>query len=350
MWFYWSLFLWPAVAAIVQSQTGAKASKPAMILFATVLTLVIGLRFHVGMDWDNYLDRLLNAQALTWRDALQNGEPADGLLHVIANSTGSGVWVVNLGCAIPFVGGLLAFCRRTPSPWLALAVAMPYTAIVMAMNYTRQGAALGFVLWALIALQEGHVRRFILLIVLAALFHRSAALLMPLGALASTRNWFWAFLWISIASALIYSLLVAGSRDAIIDNYIGQRMFSGGANIRVAMNSGAALLYLALRKRLGLSPDAQRLWTRYSLVTLLFIPALFVSPSSTAVDRVALYFAPIQILVLSQLPLISQRRSLGTATVYLVASVYATILFVWFSFSPFAFAWLPYRFYPFEVM
>jgi len=218
------------------------------------------------------------------------------------------------------------------------------------MNYTRQGAAFGFVLWALIALQDGHIRRFAVLIVVAALFHKSAALLMPLGALAGTRNWFWAFLWISIASALVYVLLLAGGRVAIVDNYLGQRMFSEGANIRVAMNSIAAFLYLALRNRLDLGPDARRLWTRYSLITLLFIPALILSPSSTAVDRVALYFAPIQILVLSQLPRIAVRPSLSTATACVVVSAYAIVLFVWFNFSPFAHAWLPYRFYPFEVL
>jgi len=287
-----------------------------------------------------------SAPAELWMTYSMEGPPYVELMQ----ATGSGVWLVNLGCAVAFVGGLFAFCERTPNPWLALAVAMPYMAIVMPMNYTRQGAAFGFVLWALIALQDGHIRRFAVLIVVAALFHKSAALLMPLGALAGTRNWFWAFLWISIASALVYVLLLAGGRVAIVDNYLGQRMFSEGANIRVAMNSIAAFLYLALRNRLDLGPDARRLWTRYSLITLLFIPALILSPSSTAVDRVALYFAPIQILVLSQLPRIAVRPSLSTATACVVVSAYAIVLFVWFNFSPFAHAWLPYRFYPFEVL
>jgi hypothetical protein len=349
MWFYWSLFLWPASGALVQSQTGSKPSKPALLLFAAALVIVIGLRYRIGMDWDRYLDHLLETQTLTWRDALQNGEPADGLLHMIAAATGSGIWLVNLGCATLFAGGLLAFCMRTPNPWLAFVVAMPYMTIVMAMNYTRQGAAAGLVLWALLALQHGQVRRFALLIVLAAMFHKSAALLMPLGALASTRNWFWVFLWISVASALAYVFLLAGSRVAVIDNYIGGRAVSDGANIRIAMNSGAALLYLALRKRLDLGPDARALWTRYSLITLLFIPALILSPSSTAVDRVALYFMPIQIFVLAHLPRIARRPSLSTVAVYLVVGTYAVVLFGWFNLSPYGRYWLPYRFYPFEV-
>jgi hypothetical protein len=349
MWFYWSLFLWPATGALVQAQTGSKPSKSALFLFAAVLAVVIGLRYRIGMDWDTYLDHLLEAQTLTWQEALRNGEPADGLLHVIAAATGTGVWLVNLACGIVFASGLLAFCRSTPNPWLAFVVGLPYMAIVMAMNYTRQGAALGLVLWGLLALQHGKVRRFALLIVLAAMFHKSAALLLPLGALAGTRNWFWTFLWTSAASVLAYVFLLAGTQTAVFDNYFGQRMVSDGANVRVAMNSSAALLFLALRKHFGLVPDARRLWTRYSLITLLFIPAVMLSPSSTAVDRVALYFMPLQVLVLAQLPQVARRPSFGTALVYLVVGAYAAVLFVWFSYSPYGPAWVPYRFYPFEV-
>jgi hypothetical protein len=64
---------------------------------------------------------------------------------------------------------------------------------------------------------------------------------------------------------------------------------------------------------------------------------------------VALYFAPIQLLVFSRLPRVAQRPGLSAATVYLVVSAYALVLFVWFNGSPFAYAWLPYRFYPFEI-
>ena len=311
--------------------------------------MVIGLRFQVGPDWDQYNYGLLNSQGQVGSEIIRNFDPAYGLLTWLAVATGSGIWLVNTGCAIAFLSGLFAFCRRLSNPWLALVVALPYMVIVMPMNYTRQGAAFGFVLWALIALEEGRVRRFIALVAIAALFHKSAVVLMPLGALAVTRNWFWAFLWTCIASAVIYVLLLAESRDILFHTYLEDRMSSGGGGIRVAMNAAAALIYLGLRNRFDLDEARRSVWTRFAVLTLLFIPAIILSVSSTAVDRVALYFMPIQLLTLSHLPTIAKRPALSAALTYLVISAYAIVLFVWFKFSLFAYFFIPYRFYPFEL-
>ena len=53
-----------------------------------------------------------------------------------------GILGVNLIGGAIFAFGLVAFCRRQPRPWLALAVAIPYLVIVVAMGYSRQGIAL----------------------------------------------------------------------------------------------------------------------------------------------------------------------------------------------------------------
>ena len=70
---------------------------------------------------------------------------------------------------------------------------------------------------------------------------------------------------------------------------------------------------------------------------------LVVSPSSTAVDRVALYLIPLQIFVGSHLPLIRlQGLDPGTWRQLLVGFSFV-VLSVWLFFAAHASAWLPYR-------
>ena len=89
-----------------------------------------------------------------------------------------------------FAIGLVFFCRNLPRPWLALAVAVPYLVIVVAMGYTRQGVALGLAMLGLVALGKKGTGWFVFWVMLAATFHKTAVLLLPLAALAAAHNRF----------------------------------------------------------------------------------------------------------------------------------------------------------------
>jgi len=105
-------------------------------------------------------------------------------------------------------------------------------------------------------------------------------------------------------------------------------------------------LFLEMRRRFNRQISQRQFWTWFSLITLLFIPAIIFVPSSTAVDRVALYFMPIQLLVFSYLPTFVRPWRLTSA---LVIIAFGAVMLVWFSYSPYVGSWLPYHFYPFEV-
>jgi hypothetical protein len=348
MWIYWVLFLWPALFAVVEPRISAPLTKLVILLFAIFLTLIIGLRFEVGVDWDNYLYHLAYSDGKNWSDAAQSKDIAYGLLNWIAVSADYGVWLVNLVCAMLFVVGFVVFCQKLPNPWLALAVGIPYMAIVMGMNYTRQSAAFGFVLLALVAIQDGRIRRFVILIIAASMFHKSAVILLPIAALIRVRNRFWVILWVALSFVLAFIAVIAESLDGIVNQYLEEELTSGGAFIRVAMNAGAAIVFLAIRKLLELPPFHLKIWKWISIIALCFIPALVLSPSSTAVDRLALYFMPIQLLVFAHLPSAVRESGLRrVATLFLVFG-YAVIMFIWFNYSPWSYAWLPYKFYPLE--
>lgn len=351
---YWFLFLLPAWLAItrlrpVQTQT---TRWPGYWLVAfVVLVLMIGLRHEVGGDWANYANNLRDAAYDSLQQALAQNDPAYRLLEWVATRIDLGTYFVNTVCAALFTWGLVVFCRAQPRPWLALAVAVPYLVTVVAMGYTRQGTAIGLAMLGLAALSDRKILRFVMFAALAAAFHKSAVILMPLAVLAGTRHRLWTALWVGLSSLLIYVLLLQTSVDTLTENYIGGQYDSSGAAIRVSMNAVPAGLFLLFRRRFVM-PQADRVfWTWMSLVALGFVGLLAVSPSSTAVDRLALYWIPLQLFVLSRLPnALGKRDGRNALWVCAVVAYSAAVLFVWLFFAIHAKYWLPYQFYPWVLL
>ena len=350
MWPYWFLF---AVAAWLAIQHLRPVANPARrwggrwrVVFV-LLVLMIGLRHEVGGDWGGYAEHIQQASFDSLARAVAQGDPAYSLLNWLAARMDLGPYFVNTVCAVLFSWGLVVFCRAQPRPWLALVVAAPYLVTVVAMGYTRQGVAIGLVMLALVALSDRKLLRFVVFVVLAATFHKSAVILIPLAVLAGTQNRIWAVLWVGLSFLLFYVLLLQDSVEEFTVNYIESEYSSAGADIRVAMNAVPALLFLWLRRRFAMPQADRTFWTWMSLGGLGFVVLLVASPSSTAVDRLALYWIPLQLFVLSRLPnAIGKPNGFNSILVYWVVAYSGVVLFVWLFFSTHAEYWLPYQFYP----
>ena len=355
MWPYWLIFLVPAFQAVSRVRLLVPplpvkrwpASWQAMFL---LLVLVIGLRHEVGGDWDYYLVNFEVISDLTLVEVLSGikGDPGDSLLNWLASRSGLGIYLVNSVDAILFSLGLLVFCRNQPRPWLALTVSVPYLITVVAMGYTRQGVAIGLVMMGLVALENKNVFKFLLWVALAATFHKSAVIMVPLAVLSGTRRRLWMLLWVGISAGLLFVLLLLAHVESLVQNYIGEQYGSSGAAIRVAMNALPALIFLLARRRFDLSPTQRTFWTWLACGALAFVVLLYVSPSSTAVDRVALYWIPLQLFIWSRIPdALGSHGAANSVWVYLVVAYSATVHFVWLNFAVNAYLWLPYQFYPF---
>lgn len=357
MWPYWCLFLVPVYFAITRLRPASPMGRlperwPGWWRAVFVLlVLMVGLRHQVGGDWVSYLEHITAASYETLLDAMRENDPAYGLLNWLAARSGFGPYFVNTVCAAIFSGGLVVFCRAQPRPWLALVVAMPYLVTVVAMGYTRQGTAIGLAMLAMASLSQRKLMRFVVFVVLAATFHKSAVILMPLAVLAGTRRKLWTAFWVGLSTVLFYGLLLQDSVDALNVNYVGAQYDSSGAAIRVAMNAVPAALFLWFRRRFVMSQADRTFWSWMSLGALAFVGLLVASPSSTAVDRVALYWIPLQLFVLSRLPdALGKKNSSRAILVRGVVAYSGTVLFVWLVFAANAFAWLPYQFYPLVVL
>lgn len=309
-----------------------------------LLVVMIGLRHEVGGDWNAYINHIDMVTNVPLQDALSHGDPGYSLLNWLAAETGLGIYFTNTVCAVLFAWGLVVFCRAQPRPWLALVVAVPYLVTVVAMGYSRQSTAIGLAMLGLVALSDRKTLRFVVFVVLAATFHKSAVILMPLAILAGTKRKIWTALWVGLSSLLFYRLMLEDSVDNFTVNYIEAQYDSSGAAIRVAMNAVPAVLFLWFRRRFAMSQAERVFWSWMSLGALGFVVLLVVSPSSTAVDRVALYWIPLQLFVLSRLPnAIGSPNGLNSLLVTGVVAYSAAVLFVWLVFAAHAYAWLPYN-------
>jgi hypothetical protein len=355
---YWLMFLLAAglalrsrahSTALVQ---GMQSSRVNSIWFSIgiILTLIIGYRFEVGGDWGSYLRHLRDARYQDFYQAIEKGDPAYRLLNLLSVKLEWGISGVNVVSALLFSCGLVAFCRGLPRPFLALAVAIPYMVTVVAMGYTRQSVALGLVMLGLVALTRGATLRFVLWVICAAAFHKTAVLLLPIAALAATRNKYWTATWIGVVSLGAYYLFLESSIDALYANYIEAKYQSEGAFIRAAMNLVPACIYLIFSKRFHLPVGETRLWRWFSIISIALFLLVNSTAATTAVDRMALYLLPLQLVVFAHLPdALGRRGGSNTGLTSLVLLFYGAVLFVWLNYASHAFAWLPYRFYPLEA-
>jgi hypothetical protein len=101
-----------------------------------------------------------------------------------------------------------------------------------------------------------------------------------------------------------------------------------------------ALVFLLFKQWLGFTEAEGKLWRNFSLVSIAAAVALLLSPSSTAVDRIALYLLPLQFVVLARIAGTLLSRSFGSL---LIAAYTAAVLYIWLNFAANAPSWVPYR-------
>jgi hypothetical protein len=324
---------------------------PLLVVAGLYIAIMIGFRYHVGGDWGSYQEIFSWTANLKLKEALTLGDPAYTVLNWISNWLGYDIWFVNFVCGLIFAWGLVRFARRQANPWLAIVVAVPYLVIVVAMGYSRQGVAIGIIMAGLAVLDRSSIMRFAIYIFFAAAFHKSAIVVLPLVALSAVRHRLVMIFMLALLAVLLYYFFIQASFDRMVTNYVEAEYNSQGAAIRVSMNLLPAVIFLLYPKRFNLHEQQEKLWRNFSIAAIVSLILLFYLESSTAVDRLALYLIPLQLVVLSSFP-----EAFGTKGrpngqyVALVISYSAVIQFVWLNYAAHADDWIPFQFFPWEFL
>lgn len=344
---YWTMYALPAFYTLLLGTTDPRRQRSrigmSVLLFA--FAVLVGLRYQVGTDWYNYLRTINQISYFTLAQSIAYKDPGFGLLTWISTRLGLGIYGANVFCGAALMLGISRFARRQPDAWLALTSAVPYLVVVVGMGYVRQAAAIGFILVAISNFEDRRYVRFLGWIVLAALFHGPSAVILPLAAFALT----WERRELAIPMAFIFALLFAFLLERRVSTffsiYIDAEYSSSGAAIRLVMNAIPAVIFILLRRRFGLDNRSMLLWIEFSIISILLLLIFPIFPSSTALDRVSLYFIPIQMYVFGRLPLAFGNTSAGRRIIaYIAVLYYGAAMFVWLFFASNAHNWLPYRF------
>lgn len=346
------MFLLPALGALA---TGANHRlrpdgtrlvqiDPVWFFVLVILTFLAGLRFEVGGDWRNYFRYLYAAGTMTFADVTTREDPGYWALNILSNQYDWGIFGVNTMGAFFFALGVVVFCRSLPRPWLALATAVPYLVIVVGMGYTRQSIAIGLVMIGFVALGRQRYVSFALWVLLAALFHKTAVILIPLAGLTVAKNRVQIIGLIAVATTFGYFTLLQENVDQLINTYVYANIQSSGVLIRLSMNAVPAVLLLILRRRFVVAPAEYRLWMLVALLSLAMFLVFFALNLSTALDRMALYFIPLQLVIFAHIPdMIGRPGGENSAIVATIILYYASVLFVWLNFADHSSYWIPYK-------
>ena len=338
---YWLIYLIPAGIALLINQKKQLKLFP-WLLMGFLLVLVIGFRNEVGCDWWSYVWHYERTIGITFAETFINGkDPGHNFVNWIMAKWNLGVFGVNFIYAIIFVIGLIKFSRMQTYPWLAMAVAVPYMVVMVSMGYSRQGVALGLFMLAITYVEKKQFKSYVFWVLMAALFHKTALVLLPFG-LFLAKGGLWLRLLIVIP--VLYGgwdLLLAEKQEHLWNVYVERQMQSSGAYIRVFMNFLPAVLLLMYRKKWKKHYADYPFWFWIAIGS---IASMFlVGTATTAIDRISLYFIPLQLDVYSRLPFLAKKQINPQITKLLIISGYTAVLFVWLLFASHAHCWIPYQ-------
>ena len=343
---YWILFGVCAIFALtrIDYQEISARNRAGLGIVLFLISIMIGFRTEVGGDYFSYIRMHNELRNFELFDVWRRTEIGYGLIDWTAGRLGLGTWVVNWACAMIFSWGLWKYLRSNPNPYLGLTIAVPYMVIVVAMGYSRQGAALGFLLAAMANFDRARIGNYILLVCLAVTFHRSAIVMLPVGLLAFTHNRLLSFGLLVLIGFALYYVFVQSAIDRLVNNYVTDAQESQGAFVRVMMCIPPALLVLAWGNRFRFTEDQARFYRNMAIASFVALAALLFRVPSTVVDRLALYIIPLQLVVLTRLVAVfpAERRSAFVLSVGVIL-IYAGVQFVWLTRASFSPLWIPYK-------
>lgn len=346
---YWLLFAYPALMALAypaQAPRGqpVRGQGLAMWGFVLIYTVLGGLRFETGGDWLTYDEMFEDMRVDTLGYALTRTDALYGLLNWLSAQLGTGIYLVNTVCCFILGLGVIRVARTFREPWLAVTIAVPYLLIVVGLGYVRQGASIGMMLIALASLDRARTMRTVLQLALAVGFHSTAVIAFPLFILALTRRQKALSLVGAVVGAALFLFVLMPRLNLLEAGYLDAEYESGGALVRILMGLLPGALILARWRFFPASDRVRSVWLMIAAANALALVGLVVLPSSTAVDRIALFVSVIQLAAFGEIRDLSGMAQRATLLLrLLMIGLAAAVQTVWLVFATHAEFWVPYN-------
>jgi hypothetical protein len=254
-----------------------------IIAYIVPFVFIFGLRYEVGVDWDNYIrvyERLVNS-GLKF-DTLELGYK---IINLFGEYTGLGLSFVIFSCTLLFVTLTLFGIRKLGlNPFYFFALVAPYHFVMSGMNLTRQSVSMSFLIFSMYYLLNNKRIGYIICILLGISFHTS---LLPFIALAfiNLRKRYLSIFSLIAVPAIIVSLFGV----ARYQHYFSGEMDSAGLYLRAIYLLVPAILLFTFKKRLVISNITE---SRLVILVYMSFPLMILVSqlSSTIADRFSYYF------------------------------------------------------------
>ena len=161
-------------------------------------------------------------------------------------------------------------------------------------------------------------------------------------ALLKANKYFYFVLSLSVF-LLVYINFLEPKLYGFNENYIEKSYSSDGAFVRVIMLVIPSLIFLKYSKYIEDNDYLRQYFKLISYASIGLLALLFLVPSSTVIDRLALYFIPIQLLVypnLNRIPISINNHKLPLTIIIIYSFL---VLIYWVIFSNHSNYWLPYN-------
>lgn len=341
MWLYLTLLLLPPGGATA-SHLAPRARPFVYLGIGAALVLIIGLRYHVGCDWNMYLLQFLQASSASLGEALTLNDPGYMLVNWSVAQFSLSIAAVNTICALILATSLLLFCRQLPRPWLGLFISLPIIILIAGFSATRQSVAIACVL---LALYTHWTSRFswagIPLLLLGATFHESALALIPVLLLMKWK-------YPRRATASLGLLAAAGCGLAILAllvpftaNLLAGQPTSGGAWMRAVPIALALAAFPIVWQRSDLSERERSMLFWLAAFAVGCLVSGVASPF--LMDRFGFYTVPFQMLVLTRLGDRPLRAPAALALNAAIAAPFLGLFLGWLMVGTTAACAIPYR-------
>ncbi len=346
---YFLLLAYPAIFAFLNAGKDTPRSKQQilpMVGFWLLYNFISAIRDNTAGDWYTYDELTYFYSMMSLRQAMADTDIGFALVAWSSTRIGLGLYFSNLVCSAILSFGILRLAYRLPNPWVAIAAAVPYLLIVVGYGYIRQAVAIGFVVSAICDLQD---RRYFLAaaqMALAMSFHLSSAMMIPILTFAVLPRNVWTILLLLASTALLASSIVNTDTVATYQaGYLDQAHYeSSGAFVRILMNIVPAICFILLKNTLKISLTEMRIWQLMAWGSIAMFPALQLGVNSTVIDRIALYFLPIQVYAFGWLV----SGVSGTGRVARLVTLgcimyFAAVQLIWLFYADHAFLWVPFQ-------
>lgn len=330
---YLSIYLAVALVGLMAKTRGVQ--NLALGGFGAFLLLFMGTRYETGCDYVAYEERFNRLYSdPDYMSYLELEEPGFHMLNRLVHDLGLDYLWLNIFGSMIFLLGLIRFVRMSPAPVLLLALLFPIIVIQLGMSGLRQALALSFLLHALVSFVQ--IRRIEagMWILVAAQFHQSAYLFLPLAFMAG-RQFSFKLALISVAFLGPAAYFLLGERAEVYsDRYIEQiygENASGGAVLRYVLALAPCLLFELYKNRARrLLPSLYPLLRLFSLVTFALAPLGFLS--TVALHRMTYYVLPMSLLIfVCTVMVMPKSHVLSRKWLALPAGLLAVYLVGWFT-------------------